>query len=463
MSSIGALAMPTLDEHLYYWISIANQRRDRYGFPPGVIEELVYSLKTGLGKAWLQSAILGDARPVDAFGLTGQPLRRWMLSAFIDGHVIQTLELSAYLREFAADPCLHGKVLKLQRDSFWPVFLELAMAYRMRRASKPDGIVSLSCETSAAVGDFTIQLGSTQIACECSRLGFSPAIEEQYYLLQETYTYIENKVKNLTGACCIKVEIKEPLTGHVYSRLLVRLKKALNRFKSGAQTSADSDASIAVTVEPLTETSEEIPFRLVDDCVVDVKGSSWTCAFSIASVPARDEKEIAEKVRSGEPIASTERARILVRFPPNPRAPDAYERLEDRIRRKIAQTALPDGVIGRIVLVEWPVNPREAEIATLNQSVLESLQTSRRTLAVIICTREANPHYRYHYSIYVVDNRSAVTAIPGLDLVLKRFVKYDTISDPILNEKYLRSWKAATEKVAWERREKQASAQTISG
>lgn len=431
---------------------MANERRERYGLPPGLIEELIFSLKTLLGTPWLESLLLENAEPVDPFELKGHPLRGWLKGPNIDKHVMQTLEVARYLKEFSATPSLQGKIRKLRRDLFWPVLFELAIAYRMKQAVGQHGTVALSCETTESLGDFTVVLGSKTIVCECSRLGFPPDSEEPLRLLDSIYRYSADGVKRSQLKSCIKIRLGEPLTGQVYNRLLVRLKEAIKDFQKAGQLATRSNKSFSVTVEALTALTEKIPFQLLNNRVVDVAGTDWTSAVSISSVEANSEREVADKVRHGEPITGGEHTRIFVRLANGTGEPDAYRRLSQRIRKKISQTKLRKEVSGRIIFVEWPVDFRQADIVRLRQQVLERLRGSHHTIAVVICRREANPHYRHHYSLYAVVNTPALDANPELVPVLGRFTTYDTDFDPILNEKYQHSWREATEKVTCERR-----------
>lgn len=349
---------------------------------------------------------------------------------------------------YAFLPKAHGKVNKLKRDSFWPVLFELAMAYRLKKMVEPSlGSVRLSCEDSEAVGDFSIVLDEGRFAAECTRLGFPPEARDQYQLLDETYRYIESAFKVLNQACCIKIRMEECLTGPAYNRLLVRLKKAIGRFKHTGLTSADADATISVTVEPLTPGTEEIPFELIDNRVMDVKGTDWTSALSICRAPAKNDRELATKFRLGDPLNETERARILVRFPRREVEADQYDRIVGRIRRKISQTKIPPSFGGRIVFLEWPFDLRGADLQRLDDEMLQQLKRSEHTIAVVLARREANPHYRHHYSAYHFADAQRLSSTPVPASVFRSFSKYDTIFDPVLNEPYQFSWEAAREKV----------------
>jgi hypothetical protein len=441
-------SVDTVDEELHHWISVANESRERYGFPPGLIEERIFALRTALTPGWLQQLLFDNRTqlmPFDPRG--GQTLRRWLRGSNVDESVTGTIELATYLQEFSGDECLSRKIRKLQRDSFWPIQFELAMAYRFQKVVKPGlGNVKLSCEDTEAVADFSIILSNEEIAVECTRLGFPNEGEEQYRLIDRTYRYIEDAVKSLNERCCIKIRMEENLTGVNYSRLLVRLKKAIRRFQRTGHLSTDADVTISVTVEPLTPDTEEIPFRLIDNRVVDVKGTDWTTALSIGLTPARDDRELARKVRLGEPVNPREKARALFRFPLHRVETDQYDRLIDRIRKKISQIKLLPGFAGRIVLAEWPFDPRGVDLDRIDLEMSQLLRRSEHTFALILARREANPHYRHHYSTFCVENRKRLSFVPNLQQTLHIFLAYDTIFDPVTNEPYQRSWADARRK-----------------
>lgn len=123
----------SLDHHLYHWISVANERADRYGFPPSLIEESLQRLQSFLGEDYLLP-IVEDRADLHLLGLREQELDRWLRGgANVDDHVIQVIDLVSTLNEFATDPFLPDKIDRLKRSSFWPTQFELAMALRAKR------------------------------------------------------------------------------------------------------------------------------------------------------------------------------------------------------------------------------------------------------------------------------------------------------------------------------------------
>src|SRR5438270_6925771 len=104
----------SLDHHLYHWISVANERADRYGFPPGLIEENLQRLKSLLGEDYLLQ-IFEDRADLHLLGLREQELDRWLRGgANVDDHVIQVIDLVSTLNEFATDPFLPDKIDRLK-------------------------------------------------------------------------------------------------------------------------------------------------------------------------------------------------------------------------------------------------------------------------------------------------------------------------------------------------------------
>lgn len=82
-----------------------------------------------------------------------------------------------------------------------------------------------------AVGDFFIVTDKKKIACKCSRLGYPPEEEEQFKILDDLYRYIRDFVKGKGLRRCVKIRVKEPLTGQMYNpRLIGRVKKANQQF-----------------------------------------------------------------------------------------------------------------------------------------------------------------------------------------------------------------------------------------
>ena len=356
----------------------------------------------------------------------------------MDKHVIQLLEFSTVLKAFQRDLHLNSKVKKLEKDSFHPVFFELAMAYRLKTSALPDGNVCLCAEDQAAIGDFTLQVAGNLVACECSRLTFGPAEEVQFKILDLVYDYIADFAKTRPGKRLIRIKLTEPLTPQVYNpRLLVRLKKAINQFDRTSKRGGTSDQTIEVQVEALSPDSEKIPFEYKDGRVIDALGTSWTAALSIGDIVGHTEREVAEMYRQGIKMEPEEHTRVLVEFPRAESDYDPYKRLRQRINDKVKQTKLSEKYFGKLIFIECPFDLRGADHERIQRIAEAELRQSSNTIGIFLCKREGNPHYRHHYSMIGHLNNSAARALPCLGPVIERFQVFDTKLDPITGEPYV--------------------------
>src|SRR6267142_162049 len=114
-----------VDRELYYWIRVANESRERFFLPVGLIEESIARLKSVMGQAFLATVLQKTEQPIALLvGEEINPLRLWLGSPGIHKHILQVLEFCASLRTFANDRQLDGKIEKLKRDAFHPIFFE---------------------------------------------------------------------------------------------------------------------------------------------------------------------------------------------------------------------------------------------------------------------------------------------------------------------------------------------------
>jgi len=80
-----------LDDHLHEWISVANQRSVRYGFPAGLVERRVQVLRACLGDNFLAD-LFASKQPVHLLGLRGQVLQQWLRGgSYVNSHVIEIM------------------------------------------------------------------------------------------------------------------------------------------------------------------------------------------------------------------------------------------------------------------------------------------------------------------------------------------------------------------------------------
>lgn len=440
--------VPDLDSLLYKWILRANERREDLELPAGFLEDSIALLKRVLGAKYLEQILIADSGPVHFLDDEANPLRKWLLSAMVDQHIIQALELASYFREFQDDPALSDKVDKLTHDSFWPIFFELAMATRLRRASRPPQGVILNREIAGSIGDFTICAAGYSIPCECSRLGRSPQITEPQALRENLSNRISDGTQHTPVPLCVKIRSTEALTGITYNTVLRLVRRALADVRRSKLPTAHNDGSTTVTFEELTETSEEIPFQMVGGGVIDVRGTDWDSAQRLCRVPAKDRDEITDRFKQGERFYQYEAVRIFTKFGLPANQSDHYSRLTAKLKKKLKQTKTTGEHFGKIVIVEVPFDLRTVDEDKLKEALREAAVQSRATLAIILANREPNPHIRYHYSQSGAFNRTAATIRPETTELLDRVAKNEIAIDPILGSPYRRSWAEAQKHAA---------------
>lgn len=438
--------MKSLDEHFYRWITVANERRERYDLPTGHIEDAIGDLIRFFGRSWLEESLLRSQESVDIFAVKRSPLRTWLLSANIDKHVIQSLELVALLRQFAADPLLPEKINRLKQNDFWAPFFELSMAARMKLSDPSVLNCRLSSDTVKDSGDFQVEVAGLTLACECSRLTHGPETEEPHWLLDRIYEYAGEVLKRRRISRCIKLRSAEPLNGETFNRIIRLIKRAILR-STDSGSERMSDGGVSVEVEPLTSSSEPIPFKEINGEIIDVLGTDWLSANEVSYANVRDREELSDKYRHGEPFETFLYGRIFVKFPPLADTPDPYRRVAQKIRKKIVQTKSASGPVSKIIFIECPFALREANQDRLRKTVLESVQCTRHTAAVILANREGNPHYRHHYSLFTNLNMWAVQDVPALGQVLSAFQQWDSTYDLLLLRKHPRTWQDAFQRV----------------
>lgn len=432
----------SLDHHLYDWISTANERAERYGFPPGLVEESMQRLKALLGEAYLLKIFQGKDE-LHLLGLREQELDRWLRGgAGVDDHVIQVMDLVAILGEFATDPSLGDKVNRLRSSSFWPSQFEMAMALRAKRTIDADGTVLLSPETNRAVGDFVINWRHGLIVCECARLAFGDEEEEQYRLLGDLYLYVNKQIKKANQRCCLKVRVGGPLVPTSFTATKRVVKAAFSRLASADRATAQID-SAQIEIGPLTAESERIPFRYIDGRVQDVVGTEWVTANSLSYVNAKDDDEAAAMYGAGTDFDRDEYARIFISWDRERPGFDPYARILNKIKKKRHQTKSGVGMYGRIIFVEVQWDLELGEIERLARMINHELDESRNTITVFLAQRCASVYYRSWYKFYPSKIGASYERDSSLIQFLNRFVFYDRDFDPILNRRYSRTWQEA--------------------
>lgn len=439
--------MDAVEIALYKWILGANERREALAFPPGLIEDSIALLRDLLGRDYLDRMLVSGSEPVSFLDPDANPLKMWLKSVAVDEHIVQVLELAAYFRNFRDDPALGDKIEKLKRDRFWPVFFEIAMAARMKKACQGSQSVALNRELPDRVGDFVMNVGGTNTPCECSRLGHSPQVNEPYILAESLSKRIADSTKPISLPLIFKIRSTDALTGQTYNVTLKLLRKCLADIKRSRLPTVHFEGPTSVCCGELTPYSERMPFKMINGVVTNVEGTDWNTAHSIQRVLAASEEELAERFRAGERFRKFEAVRLFMKFGASNEGPDYYHRLTNKLSKKLKQTKVDAGNYGKLVFIEVPFDLRLADETKLTRAITEAVKHSRTTLGVVLAHREANPYYRHHYSLRGSLNTDAFAQKPDLVLIFERFRLGDTRIDPITGLPYQISWQEAFSRV----------------
>lgn len=437
--------MRNLDAALYRWICQANEKRDDLGLPPGFIEESIALLKRVLGEEYLEQLLIVESGPIPVMDDEAHPLRKWLLSAHIFQHVVQVMEFASYLRAFEDDPALSSKVEKLRRDRFWPMFFELAMATRAKRACQGKERVFLNSEAADSIGDFTISVPGALIPVECSRLGRSliASMASPKSLLESLSNRISDGVEGIGLPLCVKIRSTAPLNGDTYNKVLRLVRRGLSDARALRLPAQHSDGTTTIELERLTSLSEEIPFQEVRGGIVDVAGTDWGFAARLCWVPAKDRDEITERHKSGEEFYQYEGLRLFTRFAEPKDETDPYARLETKLRKKLKQTKITEEHFGKIVIVDFPFDLRTVNEKCLAEAIRSAALRSRNALSIFLANRESTPQMRESYSYSARCNAAAAAIRPDVIEFLNRFMGQELSTDPILGLPYQRTWNEA--------------------
>jgi hypothetical protein len=432
-----------IDAALYKWILRAGDRREALAIPPGLIEDSIAVLRDLLGRDYLEPLLVSGSKLISVFDPDVNPLKKWLKSALVDQHIVQVLELAAYLRTFKDDPALSDKIEKLERDRFWPVFFEIAMATRMKTACQDSQSVALNRERPESIGDFAINLGDTNIPCECSRLGHSPQVNEPHILAESLSNRIWDSTKLIPVPLIFKIRLAEALTGQTYNLILRILRKCLADIKRSRLPTVHYEGLTSVCCGELTPHSERLPFKMINGVVTNMDGTDWEMAHSLKRVPAADEDELVDRFKGGERFGEFEAVRLFMKFGPPGDGPDYYDRLTNKLRKKLNQTKVKPGNYGKLVFIEVPFDLRLADKPKLNRAIAGAVKGSQTTLGVVLAHRAANPHYRHHYSLYGSLNSIAFALKAELISLFERFQYTDTRIDLLTGFPYQSSWQEA--------------------
>jgi hypothetical protein len=432
--------MSSLDSLLYSWISRANERREDLDLPVGFLEDSIFLLQDVLGAEYLERLLIKDSTPVTFLNDEANPLRKWLLSARVDEHIVQILELVAYFRAFKDDPALPDKVKKLKRDSFWPIFFELAMATRTKRVCGAAQFVFLNSESPSSVGDFTIRIPGYSIPCECSRLGRSPQITTAS-ALEESLSYrISDATKRIPGPLCIKIRSTAALTGATYNGVLQLIRNCISDARRGQLPARHCDLATTMTVDQLTDRSEQLPFRNVNGTVINLTGADWDSAVRFCRVPAHTTQEVSDRFDQGQRFREYEAVRLFMKFGHPAETHNEYSRLSAKLRKKLKQTkALPQH-FGKVVLLQVPFDLRKLDSDRLKAAIRDAAFKSRSALAILLTNREPNPQFRHHYSTLGTYNQTAGLIRPDVVELFDRMISSEASIDPISGLPHRRTW-----------------------
>ena len=439
--------MATIAESLYDWIRIANEARERIDLPVGTIEEAIATLQSAFGDMYLGSLIPSDQdhskRIVTA--RDDRPLAYWLSGPGLDSSVVQLVETAVVIRSFLSDPCLPKKIERIKNDTFWPTFYELAMAFRVKRSLHGAGSLALAPEIKENNGDFTVDIDGGRLLCECARISRTPFAEEGIRITQDIFDYVAGKIRTYARRCCVKIRVNAELKRADFNMILQLLKRTLERHeRTGEVSVVSSQQLIEVQVEPLTEQTEKVPFRVVDGNLIDVTGSEWVHAQSIGGVAGKSSAEVSEMFRAGVEYDYRERGRVFIKYAPPRKAEDPYERLTDKIHDKVSQTKIAPGTrTAKFLWIESPYDLRTLDHGVLQQLAVMEMSRSTHTLGVAITHRKGNPHFRHCYSVLGVLNRNGLPDFPDFAATLETLRDKEINTDPITGWRYQRTWEEA--------------------
>jgi hypothetical protein len=439
--------MATIAESLYDWIRIANEARERIDLPVGTIEEAIATLQSAFGDTYLGSLIPSDQdhskRIVTA--RDDRPLAYWLSGPGLDSSVVQLVETAVIIRSFLSDPCLPKKIERIKNDTFWPTFYELAMAFRVKRSLHGAGSLALAPEIEKNNGDFIVDIDGGRLLCECARISRTPFAEEGTRVTQDVFDYVAEKIRTYARPCCVKIRVNAELQRADFNMILQLLKRTLERHeRTGEVSVVSSQQGIEVQVEPLTEQTEKIPFRVVDGDLIDVTGSEWVHAHSIGGVAGKSSAEVSEMFRAGVEYDYRERGRVFIKYAPTGKAEDPYARLADKIHDKVSQTKIAPGTrTAKFLWIESPYDLRTLDHEVLQRLAVKEMSRSTHTLGVAITHREGNPHFRHYYSVLGVLNRNGLPDFPYFAATLEALREKEISTDPITGWRYQRAWEEA--------------------
>jgi hypothetical protein len=230
-----------------------------------------------------------------------------------------------------------------------------------------------------------------------------------------------------------------------FNVILQLLKRTLERHeRTGEASVVGSQQGVEVQVEPLTEQTEKIPFRVIDGNLTDVTGSEWVHAHSIGDVAGKSAGEVSEMFRTGIEYDYKERGRVFIKYAPTMKNEDPYARLTDKIHDKVSQTKIfPGARTAKFLWIDSPYDLRTLDHEMLRRQSVKEMSRSTHTLGVALTHREGNAHFRHHYSVIGVLNRNGLLDFPDFAATLEALREKEISTDPITGWKYQRTWEEA--------------------
>ncbi len=149
--------------------------------------------------------------------------------------------------------------------------------------------------------------------------------------------------------------------------------------------------------------------------------------------------------RAGVDLLQDEYARVFLSWERSTADIDPYARIQNKIKKKRHQTKVDEEIYGRIIFLEsqWDIDLLDPD--RLRPIIDHELDASRNTITVLIAQRCASVHYRRWYKFVVSKVGASYAADGALAAFLERMICYDRDFDPILNQRYLRTWEQAAE------------------
>jgi hypothetical protein len=427
----------SVEQMLFSFILAANRHLEALDIVPGSFEQTIADLRRYLGDDFLERKLNPDWDIAQLnSGEQAEPLSVWLRSGHVEQHAEEVLEFGSLLNYLSEDGNLQSKIQKLKTDRFWPVYFELAMASRCKRVVEGIGTVRLT-DDHHDIGDFHLLVGARKFICECARLETGDAESKQTLdSVIECANKLFSKDTRRVMKIWFKVPLKKRYVSHFHSGILQAAKFCDNDGRVGWVKKDE----VEVYCERLHENSERPPHQEEPDSTP----TEWDFGMTFSMAEARDSAHLVEMKIQGEVVNLHEFGRLFGKITPDQEMASIFERLDKKLSKKIKQRKLPEGFDGRIIFIEGHYDPELLRILKpdyIANNIANRLSGSEATSGALYVIRESNPQHRNHYSMIGNVNPNAPDAyVTALFSDLGRF---ETLTDPITNLPYHRSWEAA--------------------